>query len=299
LVVRTYPSAGLDGIPAAFVKHAFYVTGNRPSVRIHVLRPRGFLLAMQHNPGLAVKRFKPRPTRTASPISVEVWTEYVDQHFKGGRGAQLSLLPEMPSDAALLRAQHLGMPSVDSVLLEVEQALRELKVDTAPGLDGVGATFLKHAVRRSTQYQINRAPEYLLAPVLAELFLLVFQTRQIPNAWKVARLVPFHKKGDRDDPANYRLIAISSVVYRLFASVLNSLLTKWCIRQGVLPIEQFGFVPGPMSIVNRLNFCYATSPKAGKFGVVDMVSNCGCRLLTSRLHMTMWIGVLCGITCAA
>jgi hypothetical protein len=53
-------------------------------------------------------------------------------------------------------------------------------------------------VRRSTQYQTNRAPEYLLAPVLAELFLLVFQTRQIPNAWKVARLVPFHKKGGLD-----------------------------------------------------------------------------------------------------
>jgi hypothetical protein len=92
--------------------------------------------------------------------------------------------------------------------------LRELKVDTAPGLDGEGAAFLKHAVRRSTQYQTNRAPEYLLASVLAELFLLVFQTRQIPNPWKVARLVPFHKKGDRDDPANYRLNATSSVVYR-------------------------------------------------------------------------------------
>jgi hypothetical protein len=59
---------------------------------------RGFLLTMQHNPGLAVKRFKPRPTRTASHISVEVWAEYVDQHFKGGRGAQLSLLTETPSN---------------------------------------------------------------------------------------------------------------------------------------------------------------------------------------------------------
>jgi hypothetical protein len=150
----------------------------------------------------------------------------------------------LPSDAALLRAQHLVMPSVDSVLLEVEQALWELKVDTAPGLDGVGAAFLKHAVRRSAQRQPNRAAEYLLAPVLAELFLFVFQTRQIPYAWKVARLVPFHKKGDRDDPANYRLNAISSVVHHWFASVLNSLLTKWCIGQGVLPIKQFCFVPG-------------------------------------------------------
>jgi hypothetical protein len=173
---------------------------------------------MQHNPGLAVKRFKPRPTRIVRRL-LSPSTEYVDQHFKGGRGAQLYLLPETPSDAALLRAQHLDMPSIDSVLLEAEQAS---KVDTAPGLDGVGAAFLKHAVRRSTQYQYTyRAPEYLLAPVLAELFLLVFQTRQIPNAWKVARLVSFHKKGDRDDPAKYRLIAISSVVYRLLASVLN------------------------------------------------------------------------------
>jgi hypothetical protein len=46
---------------------------------------RGFLLAMQHNAGLAVKRFKPRPTRTASPISVEVWTEYVFSALQGGQ----------------------------------------------------------------------------------------------------------------------------------------------------------------------------------------------------------------------
>jgi hypothetical protein len=136
------------------------------------------------------------------------------------------------------------MPSVNFVLLEIEQVLRELKLDTAPGLDGVGAAFLKHAVRHYTQHQTNRAPERLLAPVLAELFLLVFQTRQIPSIGKVARLVPFHKKGNRDDPASYRLMTVNSVVYRLFASVLNSLLTKWCIRQGILPIEQFGFVPG-------------------------------------------------------
>jgi hypothetical protein len=32
-------AAGLDGIPAAFDKHAFYVTGNRPAVRDHLFLP--------------------------------------------------------------------------------------------------------------------------------------------------------------------------------------------------------------------------------------------------------------------
>jgi hypothetical protein len=102
--------------------------------------------------------------------------------------------------------------------------------NTAPGQDGVDAAFLHHAVWRSTQYQTNRAPGSLLAPVLAELFFVVFQTRQILTPGIVARLVPLHKTGDRKDPASYHTIAVSSVVYRLFAAVLDDLLMKWCIK---------------------------------------------------------------------
>jgi hypothetical protein len=52
---------------------------------------------------------------------------------------------------------------------------------------------------------------------------------------------PLFKKGDRSDPSSYRLIVVSLVVHRLFAGIVNTLLTRWCQKQNVFPKEQFGY----------------------------------------------------------
>ncbi|KAJ9520512.1 hypothetical protein QJQ45_000256 [Haematococcus lacustris] len=65
--------------------------------------------------------------------------------------------------------------------------------------------------------------------------------------------------GDTDptDPNKYRMLAVSSVLYRLYANVLRHVLTAWCMTHKVLPAEQFGFIPGrstmqPMFILRHL-----------------------------------------------
>ncbi|KAJ9528860.1 hypothetical protein QJQ45_000102 [Haematococcus lacustris] len=40
------------------------------------------------------------------------------------------------------------------------------------------------------------------------------------------------------------MLAVSSVLYRLYANVLRHVLTAWCMTHKVLPAEQFGFIPG-------------------------------------------------------
>ncbi|KAJ9519687.1 hypothetical protein QJQ45_013315 [Haematococcus lacustris] len=85
----------------------------------------------------------------------------------------------------------------------------------------------------------------------------MMRTGFIPAAWKVARISPLFKDTDPTDPNKYRMLAVSSVLYRLYANVLRHVLTAWCMTHKVLPAEQFGFIPGrstmqPMFILRHL-----------------------------------------------
>ncbi|KAJ9511081.1 hypothetical protein QJQ45_002827 [Haematococcus lacustris] len=85
----------------------------------------------------------------------------------------------------------------------------------------------------------------------------MMRTGIIPAAWKVARISPLFKDTDPTDPNKYRMLAVSSVLYRLYANVLRHVLTAWCMTHKVLPAEQFGFIPGrstmqPMFILRHL-----------------------------------------------
>ncbi|KAJ9529264.1 hypothetical protein QJQ45_007943 [Haematococcus lacustris] len=144
------------------------------------------------------------------------------------------------------------LPHLDNITSIVQAQLRELNNDTAPGLDGVPAPFIKHA--RTVEEGVTT---YLLLPLLATWFHSMMRTGCIPAAWKVARISPLFKDTDPTDPNKYRMLAVSSVLYRLYANVLRHVLTAWCMTHKVLPAEQFGFIPGrstmqPMFILRHL-----------------------------------------------
>ncbi|KAJ9510828.1 hypothetical protein QJQ45_027760 [Haematococcus lacustris] len=128
---------------------------------------------------------------------------------------------------------------LDNITSIVQAQLREFNNDTAPGLDGLPAPFVKHA--RTIEEGVTT---YLLLPLLATWFHIMMRTGIIPAAWKVARISPLFKDTDPTDPNKYRMLAVSSVLYRLYANVLRHVLTAWCMTHKVLPAEQFGFIPG-------------------------------------------------------
>jgi hypothetical protein len=74
---------------------------------------------------------------------------------------------------------------------------------------------------------VLHTPEHVFAPLLGDLFRAVLCSGPVPPVWKVAQHTPLFKKGDRPDPSNYRLIAVSSVVCRLFVGVMNMRLARW------------------------------------------------------------------------
>ena len=55
-----------------------------------------------------------------------------------------------------------------------------------------------------------------------------------PSAWKKSILTPLHKSKDLTDPNNFRGVAVSSCLGKLFNKVLNTRLERKCIAEGLI-----------------------------------------------------------------
>ena len=91
----------------------------------------------------------------------------------------------------------------------VRRALCSLKTNKAYGPDGIPPRILREFANE-------------LAPVLCRLFRLILKTGTYPSSWKHTLVQPVPKKGDRSNPSNYRPIALSSAISKVFESILNS-----------------------------------------------------------------------------
>ena len=92
---------------------------------------------------------------------------------------------------------------------EILVYLRDLDVKKSSGADGISAVMLKHTA-------------FVIAPSLKRLFNLSITSGKFPSDWKFARVVPIHKAGARDNPANYRPIPLLSIISNILERhVLN------------------------------------------------------------------------------
>ena len=120
------------------------------------------------------------------------------------------------------------IPSLIISTRKVRRVLRSLKMNKAPGPDGIPARFLKEFADE-------------LAPVLCRLFRLILTTSTYPSSWKHALVQPVPKKGDHSNPSNYRPIALTSAIAKVFESLLNSHFLKHLESNSLLSDHQYGF----------------------------------------------------------
>ena len=92
---------------------------------------------------------------------------------------------------------------------ELQQAIRVLRRNRAPGTDGVTQDLLK-----MLDYSAEKQLLSLLNQCLRE--------RKIPEDWKQARIVSiFKNKGSPSLPENYRPISLLNSFYKVYASILQ------------------------------------------------------------------------------
>ena len=64
------------------------------------------------------------------------------------------------------------------------------------------------------------------------------------KAWSSGCIIPVFKKGDINDPNNYRGITVVSCLGKLFTSILCNRILDWNSKNDVITDAQFGFKPG-------------------------------------------------------
>ena len=112
--------------------------------------------------------------------------------------------------------------------LEIKTAISNLSTNKSSGIDNIVNEYFKHAA------------EILLEP-LHTLFNKILNSGSFPTQWATGVVVPIHKKGDFDDPNNYRGITLISCFAKLFTSVLNKRLETWSKENDNSSDAQFGF----------------------------------------------------------
>ena len=120
------------------------------------------------------------------------------------------------------------MPFPTISVRKVRRALASLKIGKASGPDRIPVWFLKEFAAE-------------IAPVLCRLFRLILKSCIFPSAWKHSLVQPVPKKGDRSNPSNYRPIALTSTIAKVFESLLNSHFVKHLEINSLLSDHHYGF----------------------------------------------------------
>ena len=105
----------------------------------------------------------------------------------------------------------------------------EIAKDTASGPDEIHYQMLKHLPECSRS-------------VLLAIYNNIFTSKQFPTGWRDAIVIPIQKPGkDHTNPQNYRPIALTSCLCKIFERLLNTRLVYYLERHSLITELQAGF----------------------------------------------------------
>ena len=168
--------------------------------------------------------------KAACPISNEEWFEYFAKLFNDENDISESEY----CNKILIELK--DIPLYDP--LEMEITWEEIK------------TVIKKLHNNKAHYIDNVTTEMLkwagdtIGPFLTALFNMIRNTAIYPQIWTEAYISQLYKKGAKTDPSNYRGIAVSSVVGKVFSSIMNNKLFDFMCKTGLDHEYQGAFKKG-------------------------------------------------------
>ena len=198
--------------------------------------------------------------------NVQAWAGFMqtasDAQLWPGHSLALYSLPE---EAYPARAQQPAeLLNAELTLDEVLGALPRLHNGRASGRSGLPAELLRHAKAQSlsprppspqppsSQPPFPQPPsQHVLAPALLAVLNSMFRTGHVPPEVNCGLVTPVFKRGDQLQTANYRAIAVTEPIMRLYASILNQRLLDYTEQNSLRAASQAGFRP-QLSVVHQL-----------------------------------------------
>ena len=141
---------------------------------------------------------------------------------------------------------------------ELDRARRILKTGKSPGIDTLMNEMIDILVE-------------LYPSLVLKLFNNIFSNNWFCEEWLLSLITSLHKKGDKEDPDNYRGISLISCMAKLFLTIINNRLTLFSVERGILSPNQLGFVhlnrtSDPHIILNTIIQKYCHNKKKKLYG---------------------------------
>lgn len=129
---------------------------------------------------------------------------------------------------------------------EIFNIIMQMKKSNSSGIDKISINMLKSVVN------------YIVEPLT---FLINWSLSEgvFPEEFKIAKIVPLYKKGQRECIENYRPISLLSCVSKILERLVFNRMYKFCIDKKILCDEQHGFRKGrstQSAILGFLNELY-------------------------------------------
>lgn len=150
--------------------------------------------------------------------------------------------------------QYAPILNVDSFLdcpitmTELKKMIRNVKANKAPGEDRV-----------PYEYIVNATDKFLQQ--LLHIYNNIFETSQIDESFSKTVIFPIHKKGDIDQPSNYRGISFMNSVVKIMMGIINERLMNWVESNKILTEYQAGFRRNYSTADNIYNLSAIVSSK--------------------------------------
>ena len=192
-------------------------------------------------------------------------TVWYKNKFRSKPIDQANLFNEFFSDQFSLESKYdieIDMESNDRFFdvkfheLDVLLLLKDINPSKTAGPDGIHGMVLKNCA--ST-----------LAKPLTIMFNISFVTGSIPNEWKLASVVPVHKKDEKGSVENYRPISLTSLIMKVFERCIRKELLNSCEK--LIDPRQHGFTNAKSCSTQMVPFTYDLTLTLNNKSKVDVI----------------------------
>lgn len=136
--------------------------------------------------------------------------------------------------------------------------LLNLNIKKSAGSDGIPNAFLRRYAEQISGY-------------LTKLFNLSITTGDTPSDWRIARVKPIYKKGDRLSVNNYRPVSVISTCCKLLEHAVARYIQEFSADRNVLSPHQHGFRRSMSTVTQLVSNVHEILGVLDVSGQVDMV----------------------------
>ena len=171
-----------------------------------------------------IKKFKNKSSRSINDVGLDEFVQYF---------SSVSNTPHIQFDSNNYdnyRHESINIDLLDApfTIDEIHKTISTLKRNKSSDLNNIVADFFIDA-------------KAFISPYLCTIFNYIFDSGVYPQAWCKGVIIPIFKKGETNNPANYRGITLIDIMAKIFSLTLRNRINKWCESDNVFNDSQYGF----------------------------------------------------------